>query len=260
MRTGNRANPETALGEVFHQRKSLEPDLEILGADHLAGDADIGQTDVLAERKRRRLPAREQPLIRRKALCRPVRPPLLDRLGVGAECLDEVLAHARHRERMRVRNRHQCQRARIGSLLDIFKPSPRLLPEDTKERAYARSLALMTIADAHPLTVPRVRKHLTKAFGADAHAVEEWGAHWTTEALATYERLLARRRPSPFALGKEIGLADICIAGQVVGSQYLKVNLDSYPLVKDLSERCFRMVEFSSSHPYQQPDYKASGP
>jgi len=146
----------------------------------------------------------------------------------------------------------------IMEYLDDIKPSPRLLPEDIKERAYARSLALMTIADAHPLTVPRVRKHLTKAFGADAHAVEEWGAHWTTEALATYERLLARRRPSPFALGEEIGLADICIAGQVVGSQYLKVNLDPYPLVKDLSERCFKMVEFSSSHPYQQPDYKAS--
>jgi len=147
----------------------------------------------------------------------------------------------------------------IMEYLDDIKPSPRLLPEDIKERAYARSLALMTIADAHPLTVPRVRKHLSKAFGADAHAVEEWGAHWTTEALATYERLLARRRPSPFALGKDIGLADICIAGQVVGSQYLKVNLDPYPLLKELSERCFKMAEFSSSHPYQQPDYKASG-
>ncbi len=146
----------------------------------------------------------------------------------------------------------------IMEYLDDIKPSPRLLPEDIKERAYARSLALMTIADAHPLTVPRVRKHLTKAFGADAHAVEEWGAHWTTEALATYERLLARRKPAPFALGKDIGLTDICIAGQVVGSQYLTVNLEPYPLVKDLSERCFKMVEFSSSHPYQQPDYKAS--
>src|SRR5579872_2673689 len=121
MRTGNRANPETALGEVFHQRKSLEPDLEILGADHLAGDADISQTDVLAERKWRRLPAREQPLICRKALCRPMRTPLLDRLGVGAERLDEMLAYPWHRERVSVRNRHQCQRARIGALLDVLR-------------------------------------------------------------------------------------------------------------------------------------------
>ena len=55
----------------------------------------------------------------------------------------------------------------------------------------------MTVADAHPLVVPRVRNHLAKAFGADAKAIEDWGKHWTTEGLATYERLLARRAPAP---------------------------------------------------------------
>ena len=147
----------------------------------------------------------------------------------------------------------------IMEYLDDIKPSPRLVPEDTKERAYARSLALMTIADSHPLTVPRVRKHLAKIYGADAKAVEEWGAHWTTEGLAAYERFLARRPPAPFALGSEVGLADICIAGQVVGSQYLKIGLDAFPLVKGLTDQCFKMPEFASSHPLEQPDYKTSG-
>src|SRR6202012_3638324 len=147
----------------------------------------------------------------------------------------------------------------IIEYLDDIAPHPRLLPEDIKERAYARSLALMTIADAHPLTVPRVRKHLAKAFGADAHAIEEWGAHWSTEGLAAYERFLARRKPAPFALGKDVGIADICVAGQGVGSQYLKIGLDAYPLVKELSDRLFKLPEFSSSHPFEQPDYKASG-
>jgi maleylacetoacetate isomerase len=147
----------------------------------------------------------------------------------------------------------------IMEYLDDIKPSPRLLPDDIKERAYARSLALMTIADVHPLTVPRVRKHLATTFGADAHAIEAWGAHWSTEGLAAYERFLARRKPAPFALGNDIGIADICIAGHVVGSQYLKIGLDAYPLVKELSDRLFKLPEFSSSHPLEQPDYKASG-
>jgi maleylacetoacetate isomerase len=147
----------------------------------------------------------------------------------------------------------------IMEYLDDIKPSPRLLPDDIKERAYARSLALMTIADVHPLTVPRVRKHLATTFGADAHAIEAWGAHWSTEGLVAYERFLARRKPAPFALGKDVGIADICIAGNVVGSQYLKIGLDAYPLVKDLSDRLFKLPEFSSSHPFEQPDYKASG-
>jgi maleylacetoacetate isomerase len=91
----------------------------------------------------------------------------------------------------------------IIEYLDYIQQEPRILPEGAKERAYACSLALMTIADSHPLVTPRVRNHLAKTFGADAKAVEGWGRHWITEALATYERLLARRAPTPFALGAE---------------------------------------------------------
>jgi maleylpyruvate isomerase len=146
----------------------------------------------------------------------------------------------------------------IIEYLEDIKPEPRLIPLDSKERAYARSLALMTIADAHPLVVPRVRNHLAKAFGADAHAIENWGKHWTTEGLATYERLLERRRPAPFALGTEPGIADICIAGQVVGAHFLKLDLTSFPIVAGLAERCFALPAFATSHPFEQPGYKTA--
>jgi maleylacetoacetate isomerase len=147
----------------------------------------------------------------------------------------------------------------IIEYLEDIQPKPRLIPEDAKERAYARSLALMTIADAHPLVVPRVRNHLTKAFGADAKAIEIWGKHWTTEGLATYERLLARRAPVPFALGAEPGLADICIAGQVVGAHFLKLELSAFPAVSRLADRCFALPAFATSHPFEQPGYKTAG-
>src|SRR6202166_5387055 len=147
----------------------------------------------------------------------------------------------------------------IIEYLDDIQAEPRLLPQDPRERAYARSLALMTIADAHPLVVPRVRNHLAKTFGADAKVIEEWGKHWTTEGLATYERLLARRAPAPFALGAEPGLADICIAGQVGGAHFLKLELSAFPLVAGLADRCFKMPEFGSSHPFEQPGYKTAG-
>lgn len=147
----------------------------------------------------------------------------------------------------------------IIEYLDDIQSEPRLLPRDAKERAYARSLALMNIADAHPLVVPRVRNHLAKAFGADAKAIEGWGKHWTSEGLATYERLLARRAPAPFALGTEPGLADICIAGQVVGAHFLRLELGAYPLVAGLADRCFKMPEFATSHPFEQPGYKTAG-
>jgi len=146
----------------------------------------------------------------------------------------------------------------IIEYLEDIKPEPRLMPLDPKERAYARSLALMTVADAHPLVVPRVRNHLAKAFGADAHAIENWGKHWTTEGLATYERLLERRPPDLFALGAEPGLADICIAGQVVGAHFLKLDLTSFPIVARLAECCFALPAFATSHPFEQPGFKTA--
>jgi maleylacetoacetate isomerase len=147
----------------------------------------------------------------------------------------------------------------IIEYLEDIQPKPRLIPQDPKERAYARSLALMTIADAHPLVVPRVRNHLAKTFGADAKAIEAWGKHWTTEGLATYERLLARRAPAPFALGAEPGLADICIAGHVVGAHFLKLELTAFPAVARLADCCFEMPAFATSHPFEQPGYKTAG-
>jgi maleylacetoacetate isomerase len=146
----------------------------------------------------------------------------------------------------------------IIEYLEDIQPNPRLIPQDPKERAYARSLALVTIADAHPLVVPRVRNHLAKTFDADAKAIEGWGKHWTTEGLATYERLLARRAPAPFALGAEPGLADICIAGQVVGAHFLKLEMRAFPIVARLADRCFAMPAFATSHPFEQPGYKTA--
>ena len=169
--------------------------------------------------------------------------------AVNAECVVPTFIHNGH---------SILQSLPIIEYLDDIQPKPRLIPEDAKERAYARSLALMTIADAHPLVVPRVRNHLAKTFGADAKAIEDWGKHWTTEGLATYERLLARRAPAPFALGAEPGLADICIAGQVVGAHFLKLELGAFPAVAGLADRCFSMPAFATSHPFEQPGFKTA--
>ena len=170
--------------------------------------------------------------------------------AVNAERVVPTLVHDGH---------SVFQSLAIIEYLNDIQPNPRLIPEDAKERAYARSLGLMTIADAHPLVTPRVRSHLAKTFGADAKAIESWATHWTTEGLATYERLLACRAPAPYALGTEPGLADICIAGQVVSAHFLKLELSTFPRVSRLADRCFEMPAFATSHPFEQPGFKAAG-
>ena len=136
----------------------------------------------------------------------------------------------------------------------------RLIPEDIRERAYARSLALMTIADGHPLIVPRVRNHLAETFGADAHAIEAWGRHWTREGLSFHERFLAQRAPAPFAVGSAPGLADICIAGHSIIAEYREAGPSVFGSVSRLVRRCFALPQFATSHPFVQPGYKAANP
>jgi maleylacetoacetate isomerase len=140
----------------------------------------------------------------------------------------------------------------IMEYLDDIQPKPPLLPADARERAYARSFALVSVADAHPLIVPRVRKHLSQAFGADTAAIETWCEHWVTEGLATYERLLALRPPAPFAVGATPTIADICFAGQIVMADLFKIDLAAYPQVSALGKRCFELPEFAQSHPSKQ--------
>ena len=146
----------------------------------------------------------------------------------------------------------------IIEYLDEIEAEPRLLPADAVERAYARSLAMILAADAHPLTVPRVRKYLGQALGADADAIESWCKHWTTEGLATYERLLTRRPAAPFALGATPTIADISIAGQVALADVYRMDLAAFPAVAALGKRCFALRAFAEAHPFEQPDYKTS--
>ena len=168
--------------------------------------------------------------------------------AVSAERVVPTLIHGGH---------SIFQSLAIIEYLEALQPEPRLIPRDVRERTYAKSLALVTVADAHPLVTPRVRNHLAKAFGADPHAIEAWGRHWTGEGLATFERLLAQRPPAPFALGAAAGIADIAIAGQVVTAQYVKLELKDFPAVAKLAEQCFRLPAFATSHPFEQPGYKA---
>ncbi|GAA3096338.1 maleylacetoacetate isomerase [Rhizobium viscosum] len=165
---------------------------------------------------------------------------------VNAERVVPTLVHDGHRV---------FQSLAIMEYLDDIHPEPRLMPVDAREKAYARSLALVAVADAHPLIVPRVRKHLGQALGADASAIEAWCRHWTTEGLATYERLLMRRPPAPFALGETPGIADICIAGQIVLAEFNKIDLSAFPAVAALGTRCFDLPEFAQAHPSQQAGY-----
>ena len=89
--------------------KARQFKLEEMRAHDLAGDADIGKAGLGAQGKRRRRAAREKPFVGRKPLGRPMLAPIFDRAGIGAKGFGEMIADARHHQRMGIGNRHQRQ-------------------------------------------------------------------------------------------------------------------------------------------------------
>lgn len=138
----------------------------------------------------------------------------------------------------------------IIEYIDECFPTPPLLPASALERATVRSFALITIADSHPLTVPRVRKHLASQFSASDNDIEQWAQHWSQLALEAMEARLSKVDNSvDFCFSNEPGLADIGLASQVAGARFFNLSIDRYPIIYEKMERLNKRDEFVATAP-----------
>jgi maleylacetoacetate isomerase len=143
----------------------------------------------------------------------------------------------------------------ILEYLEETQPRPPLLPKDPRGRARVRGLALIAAADGHPLVVPRVRAYMEKELKLDEAARNKWLAHWTLKALEAIEAHLAREKETGrFCHGDAPTIADICLAGQVVGAVgYFKCDVSGVPTCMRIYEECMKIDAFNKAHPLKQP-------
>jgi maleylacetoacetate isomerase len=142
----------------------------------------------------------------------------------------------------------------IMEWLDETKPQPPLLPKDPRGRARVRGIALISAADAHPLVVPRIRVYLEKELKLDEPTRNKWLMHWSLEALKAIEVHLKEKETGRFVHGDAPTIADICLAGQVIGATaYFKCDLSGVPTVKRVYDECMKIDAFSRFHPLKQP-------
>jgi maleylacetoacetate isomerase len=148
----------------------------------------------------------------------------------------------------------------ILEYLEETRPLPALLPRDPRERARVRGLALIAAADGHPLVVPRIRIYLEKEMHQDEAARNKWLAHWSLKALEAIESHLKNEtQTGRFCHGDAVTLADICLAGQVIGATaYFKCDVAGVPTAMRIYEECMRMDAFSRAHPLKQPGAPAT--
>jgi maleylacetoacetate isomerase/maleylpyruvate isomerase len=143
----------------------------------------------------------------------------------------------------------------IMEWLEELKPEPRLLPRDPRSRARVRGLALIAAADGHPLVTPRIRVYLEKTLHVEEEKRNAWLSHWTLEALNAIEGHLAKEKETGrFCHGDAPTMADICLAGQVIGAiGYFKCDVSGVPTVMRIYEECMKIDAFSAAHPLKQP-------
>ena len=125
----------------------------------------------------------------------------------------------------------------IIEYLDETHPNPPLLPKDPKARARVRGLAQIVACDTHPLIVPRVREYLAHEYKIDEAGVQKWAQHWHKAALTALEEHLSTEKDTgTYCQGEQITIADICLAGQVAGANFFKVDLAPFPTVARIAD------------------------
>ena len=139
----------------------------------------------------------------------------------------------------------------IIEYLDETHPDPPLLPKDPVARAKVRALAELIACDIHPLNNIGPLRYLKNTMGQEQSAIDAWYHHWVAEGFAALEALLG---PGPYACGKDVTLADVCLVPQVANARRLKAPLDKFPKITAADAACQALPAFAAARPENQPD------
>jgi maleylacetoacetate isomerase len=147
----------------------------------------------------------------------------------------------------------------IGQSLAILEyiediwPNPKLVPSMPIDKAEVRALAMIAIADTHPLIVPRVRNFLNKEWSLDESHQTKWAQHWFSKGNEAIENTLKKfGKSETYSFGNEPTITDIALVSHVIGAKLFGVDMNAAPILSGIFENCMKLDSFSNAHPLKQ--------
>ena len=143
----------------------------------------------------------------------------------------------------------------IIEYLDELWPDPPLLPPAARERAQVRALSQLVACDIHPLNNLRVLQYLEREWNVPQPERDEWVRHWIVEGFAAFEALLREDLSrGEFCEGDTPGMAECCLIPQVYNARRFAVDLEPFPLIRQIDAACLSLPAFDAARPERQPD------
>lgn len=141
----------------------------------------------------------------------------------------------------------------IIQYLENVSPAMPLFPQDAYDRAQVVRICEMVNSGIHPVQNLKVLKELETRFGLDAPGKQAWAKYWIERGLTSIERTL-ESTAGTFSYGGEFTAADVFIVPQVFGAKRYNVDLNAFPIIKRIYDKCLQMPAVRAAHPAQQPD------
>ncbi len=140
----------------------------------------------------------------------------------------------------------------ILDYIDTVWPEPPLYPADPVQRALVDAAAQAIALDIHPVNNLKVLGYLKGTLGHSQDETVDWMRHWMHEGFTAFQQLI--QADTPYCFGAAIGMADLCLVGQMVNARRWGLDLAPFPRLVEIDARCREIDAVQRGLPENQPD------
>lgn len=142
----------------------------------------------------------------------------------------------------------------ICEYLEETFPEHPLLPTNPASRSRIRSMAQTIASEIQPFNNLSVLKYLELEMHQDQAAIDQWYGHWVKRGFSAVENWLSGSESGLYCFGDTPTLADCFLVPQVYNAERFSCDLEPYPNIRRIADRCRLLPVFEQAAPENQPD------